>query len=64
VVDLLSALDLPPSVGEQAPVAAGRILPQLVRVRDLHVEALDADFLVVTHAAQGSRAPRTTPGEP
>jgi hypothetical protein len=56
VVRLLRALDLPPAVGEQAAVSAGRALAELVRVRHLHVEALDPDLSVVRHAPQGTSA--------
>jgi hypothetical protein len=64
VIDVLPALDLAPAAGEQMAVPAGRVLAQLVGVRDFHVEPLDPDLFVVTHAAQGSRPPSVDPVEP
>ena len=60
VVDLLAPLHLAPAVGEQVLVASRRVLAQLVRVRHLQVQALDANFLVVGHeAGRGSRRSRS-----
>src|SRR5687768_1110844 len=50
VIDLLPAFDLAPSGGQEVPVAAGGVLAKLVGVRDLHVETLHPNFLVVGHA--------------
>jgi hypothetical protein len=55
VIDLLLTLRLAPADGQEAPVAAGGALSQLVGVWGLEVEMLDADFLVIGHAAKGSR---------
>jgi hypothetical protein len=60
VVDLLPAFDLTPSGGQKVAMAARGVLAKLVGVRDLHVETLDPNFLVVRHAPQGSRRPNTT----
>src|SRR5262245_36990960 len=53
VVHLATALDLAPAVGEQVLVPPGGALSKVLRVRDLQVEALDANFLVIRHGAQG-----------
>src|SRR5262245_14629932 len=49
VVDLRPALHLAPAVGEQMLVPPRGVLAELVGVRHLEIEALDADFLVVGH---------------
>jgi hypothetical protein len=53
VVDLLLALGLAPPSGQQVPVATGGRLPKSVGVRDLEIQALDPDFLVIAHGAPG-----------
>ncbi len=55
VVDFLLALHLAPAGGQETSVPAGGALAQLVGVRSPQVETLDSDFLVVGHAAKGSR---------
>jgi hypothetical protein len=55
VVDLVLALHLAPAGGKKTPVPARGALAQPVGVRNLQVEVLDADFLVIGHAAKGSR---------
>ncbi|MEW6058689.1 MAG: hypothetical protein AB1551_00850 [Actinomycetota bacterium] len=55
VVDLLLALHLAPAFGQETPVPACGAPAQLVGVRDLEIQTLDEGFLVIRHAAKGSR---------
>src|SRR6266540_761245 len=56
VVDLAPALHLAPTVREQVLVPSGGTLAELLRVRHLEEQALDADLLVVGHGGKRSRA--------
>jgi hypothetical protein len=60
VIELQLPLQLPPSARQQIAMPACGRLAQLVGVRDLQEQALDPNFLVLGHGAQGNR--RLDPG--
>jgi hypothetical protein len=60
VIELQLALQLPPSGRQQMAMPACGRLAQLVGVWDLHEQALNPNFLVLGHGAQGNR--RLDPG--
>jgi hypothetical protein len=60
VIELQLPLQLPPSARQQMAMPACGRLAQLVGVRDLQEQALDPNFLVLGHGAQGNR--RLDPG--
>src|SRR5918994_6649491 len=61
VIDLASALDLAPTVGEQVLVPSGGALAQLLRVGNLQEQTLDTDLLEIGHGRKGSRARARVP---
>jgi len=55
VIELQLAFHLAPSGRQEIAMPASGRLAQFVGVRDLHEQALDPNFLVLGHGAQGSR---------
>ncbi len=64
VIELQLPLQFPPSGRQQIAMSACSRLAQLVGVRDLHEQALDPNFLVLGHGAQGSRGLHPGRGSP
>jgi transketolase len=61
VIDVLLALDLSPPRREHVAMATGRGRAEVIGVRDLHEQAYEANFLVVAHAGERSRADKLEP---
>src|SRR5918994_3627860 len=61
MIDLRLPLDLSPPRREKMAVPSGGVLPKLVGVRHLEVQALDANFLVVGHHSFSVAGPRWAP---